>query len=318
MAWTAADQAAAQAAGEAAARAAALAAGYSSPSQMSAALGGGGGQVYGSKLATGIAQSFGANPSSLSRDQYGGVSAANMGAAIQNRSGGGASQPTSYSKGPPAPSAPGVAGTLGQEMGSMLGGVNYNPTPQYGTNNFDAQLATMQNIYNQQISALQRQLAAATNYNPVIPTPAPTPPPAQPNPITTAPPTTNVPTAPQENPNLNIPEGPAGFVFPGVGQGVGLPTAAAPSPDATYNLWKRLSGGQDNPQMQAYFQSPDWQSVVAGNIPLWMAADPVFRTLLLRLGYMKPSFDQDMQNAIQNAINQQQQQSSASAGTSTS
>lgn len=156
----------------------------------------------------------------------------------------------------------------------------------------------------QQAQTYQNALAGSqqTQYTPPVVAPTPTP-----NPITSPIATTGVQSATAAPPtDLGVPKGPGGFTFSGVAPG----SSALPSvsPDATYNLWRQMNGGKDNPQMQAYFNSPDWQSVAAGNIPMWQSADPIWRSFLTRLGYMSPSFDQNMNSAIQNRLSALQAQ----------
>ena len=44
--------------------------------------------------------------------------------------------------------------------------------------------------------------------------------------------------------------------------------------------------GEENPQLKEYFASPQFQSILSGNVPMWMSADPVWRLYLTRLGLL--------------------------------
>jgi len=67
------------------------------------------------------------------------------------------------------------------------------------------------------------------------------------------------------------------------------PIASVPTSDELYELYKQMTGGQENEAVRQYLNSADFQSVLGGQIPLWMQTDPVWRVYLQRLGLWKTS-----------------------------
>jgi hypothetical protein len=91
----------------------------------------------------------------------------------------------------------------------------------------------------------------------------------------------NTPITPKPAPGAPTQIGPGGFQYAGQAQ-TALPTA-----DSLYALYKRISGGQDNEGMRQYLASPEFQAILqSGQVPMWMASDPVWRLYLMRLGVL--------------------------------
>lgn len=120
--------------------------------------------------------------------------------------------------------------------------------------------------------------------SPSLPTPAtqtPTPPPT----VETAPQVENVPAAatPQATPQQTT------ALPAGVSQGAGGFTYQATTPpilptvDKLLETYRRVFGKADQ-DVQQYLQSPEFQTVLRGNVPMWMEADPLWRRYLQMLG----------------------------------
>jgi hypothetical protein len=97
--------------------------------------------------------------------------------------------------------------------------------------------------------------------------------------------------------NTNVPEAmsrtPSGFA-----EYVG-PIANVPTVDELYNLYKQVTGGQEDQAVRDYLASPDFQSVLGGTVPFWMQADPVWRLYLQRLGILSPEKSSRMKAMMQ-------------------
>lgn len=75
-------------------------------------------------------------------------------------------------------------------------------------------------------------------------------------------------------------------------------TLTAPSVDELYNIYKQVVGGEENPAIREYLASPQFQSVLGGNIPMWMSADPIWRLYLMRLGLLGSNTNEARINAL--------------------
>ncbi|MGB9792122.1 MAG: hypothetical protein ACPLTR_06030, partial [Thermacetogeniaceae bacterium] len=105
-----------------------------------------------------------------------------------------------------------------------------------------------------------------------------TPPPT----VETAPQVENVPaatTAQQQTATLpaGVSQGAAGFTYQASAPPV-LPTV-----DKLLETYRQVFGRSDQ-DVEQYLQSPEFQSVLRGNVPMWMEADPLWRQYLLQLG----------------------------------
>lgn len=79
-------------------------------------------------------------------------------------------------------------------------------------------------------------------------------------------------------------------------------TLVAPSVDELYNIYKQVVGGQENPAIREYLASPQFQSVLGGNIPMWMSADPIWRLYLIRLGLLDGGTNEARINALRERV----------------
>ncbi|AYO30859.1 hypothetical protein D2962_09730 [Biomaibacter acetigenes] len=77
------------------------------------------------------------------------------------------------------------------------------------------------------------------------------------------------------------------------------PIANVPTVDELYNLYKQVTGGQEDQAVRDYLASPDFQSVLGGTVPFWMQADPVWRLYLQRLGMLSPEKSSRMKAMMQ-------------------
>lgn len=114
--------------------------------------------------------------------------------------------------------------------------------------------------------------------------PAPSLPPAPPPPerVPEQVPVEGVTPAEPKPPIKEPSKGPAGFE-----REVAVPIGfSLPSVDRLMELWQEVSG-REAPEMREYFQHPQFGRVLAGKVPMWMAADPVWRLFLLRLGLLQ-------------------------------
>jgi hypothetical protein len=68
--------------------------------------------------------------------------------------------------------------------------------------------------------------------------------------------------------------------------------------DELYNIYKQVVGGEENPAIREYLASPQFQSVLGGNIPMWMSADPIWRLYLMRLGLLGSNTNEARINAL--------------------
>ena len=208
--------------------------------------------VYGSNLATGIAQSNGVNPASLPRQQGGGVSAPDMSAAISRAQAQSSPPPTQPPTQPPDPwetLAKNLQTTLSNLSQSQQAYMNayQNPTPV-------TQSQTPQSIVSQITG--QPSLVNVSN-----------------TPITRAP----------------APGAPTSIGIGGYNRaGTALPTL--PSVDSMYSLYKQINGGRDDKGIYQYLSSPEFQGILqSGQIPMWQSADPTWRLFYARLGMLSPS-----------------------------
>jgi len=81
------------------------------------------------------------------------------------------------------------------------------------------------------------------------------------------------------------------------------PVGSLPSVDKLYDIYKKITGGQDNPQMQQYLASPEFQGILqSGQIPMWMSADPIWRAYFKQLGFGAPDVATARQRAIQKLL----------------
>ncbi len=99
--------------------------------------------------------------------------------------------------------------------------------------------------------------------------------------VETAPQVENVPAAaaPQQAAPLpaGVSQGAAGFSYQASTPPV-LPTI-----DKLLETYRQVFGRSDQ-DVQQYLQSPEFQSVLRGNVPMWMEADPLWRRYLQMLG----------------------------------
>lgn len=105
--------------------------------------------------------------------------------------------------------------------------------------------------------------------------------PAQAPKVETAPQVENVPAAaaPQQTATLpsGVTQGASGFTYQ-----ASLPPVL-PTVDKLLETYRQVFGRADQ-DVQSYLQSPDFQQVLSGNIPMWMEADPMWRNYLRLLG----------------------------------
>ena len=127
----------------------------------------------------------------------------------------------------------------------------------------------------------RRERSREANPPPVTPPEPPAPPVVPPTPAPVEPPA----------PPVIPPTGGGGFQEE-------LAPATVTDPATLYSMWAEISGIQ-NPEMLAYFQSPEWASIRGGTVPWWMSADPIMRLLMKRAG-MAPG--QARQQAIDSLV----------------
>jgi hypothetical protein len=55
-------------------------------------------------------------------------------------------------------------------------------------------------------------------------------------------------------------------------------------------IWREVGGTSLVPEREfrAWLEHPQGQRVLAGRIPMWMAADPIYRLWLMRAGLLRP------------------------------
>lgn len=151
---------------------------------------------------------------------------------------------------------------------------------------------TMSDVIKDKLNQLQAQTQSALdiikNWQPPQ---MPTLPPLQtPSTLTQTPPP-KVETAPQVE---NVPaeataQQQAAPLPAGVSQGAGGFTYQASAPpvlptvDKLLETYRQVFGKADQ-DVQQYLQSPEFQSVLKGNVPMWMEADPLWRRYLQMLG----------------------------------
>lgn len=125
-------------------------------------------------------------------------------------------------------------------------------------------------------------------FPPKVEPPAPPPPEAIRGPVpvegvTPAPAEEEKPAAPP-----GLPRGPGGFerVVP-VPVGFALPT-----PERLAEIWREVTGRAPTEEEQRYFASPQFQRYLAGRIPMWMAADPIWRRFFQLVGLIRKRLEE--------------------------
>lgn len=141
----------------------------------------------------------------------------------------------------------------------------------------DALQARIKQLENQLTNWQSFSLPSPTDWvSPSLPT-TQTPPPT----VETAPQVENVPAtaAPQQTTALpaGVSQGAGGFTYQATAPPV-LPTV-----DKLLETYRQVFGKADQ-DVQQYLQSPEFQTVLRGNVPMWMEADPLWRRYLQLLG----------------------------------
>lgn len=86
-----------------------------------------------------------------------------------------------------------------------------------------------------------------------------------------------VPLEPENVDMSGIRKDAGGFVYADT-SGVTLPSA-----DELYNMYKSITGREDE-GIRQYLASPQFKQAVQEGTPMWMAADPIWRSLFIRVG----------------------------------
>ncbi|WP_169802208.1 hypothetical protein [Neomoorella mulderi] len=208
-----------------------------------------------------------------------------------------------------SPAVGAALGTLGTGLSTVAGyrggsgTVGRQPTTTLPPD-IQRQLDEQKKIYEGYINQLNNQLDALRSQFQV------TPPPklevtSPPTPVKIEqPPKIEVPAgqkpAETSGPAQDVQEkGPGGFV-----EQVALPTAAVPSVDELYRIYKEVTGGKESPEIREYLASPQFQSVLGGKVPMWMSADPVWRLYLMRLGYLPGRGNRARMDALRERVQQ--------------
>lgn len=96
-----------------------------------------------------------------------------------------------------------------------------------------------------------------------------------------------------------VPYSAAGFLE----QANKAPDYILPSAEKLLNTFKEIYGTDLSQDMQEYLQSPEFQGVLqSGRVPWHMAADPITRLALMRLGLLQPATDQSRMEALREAL----------------
>ncbi len=117
---------------------------------------------------------------------------------------------------------------------------------------------------------------------PTIEPPAPPPPETITGPVPVegvTPPETPAP----ETPRPQEPRGPGGFE-----REVPLPVGfSLPTPERLSEIWQEVMGRPATEEERRYFQTPQFLRVLTGRIPMWQAADPIWRRFFQLLGIIR-------------------------------